>query len=239
MSQRIIIVGSSSGIGRRMAEIYLSRGFRIGITGRRSFLLDELKEKYPEQVETACFDITQDENIAKLNLLVTRLGGMDLLVISAGTGDLSEDLSWAVDKATVDTNVKGFIEIANWAYNYFSAQGHGHLAVISSIAAVRGNAHAPAYSASKAFQSIYFEGLSLHSQKLRKPVSVTCIEPGFVKTKMAKGNKQFWVVPLDKAVRQIIRGLDKKKRKVYISRRWQIIAAIMKWMPYWLYRRIV
>ena len=76
-------------------------------------------------------------------------------------------------------------------------------------------------------------------KKFGKPVTVTCIEPGFVKTKMAKGNKQFWVVPLEKAARQIIRGIEKKKRKIYISRRWQIIASVMKCMPFWLYRRMV
>jgi short-subunit dehydrogenase len=239
MAQKIIIVGGTSGIGRRLAEIYLSKGNRVGITGRRVVLLEEIKDKFIELASISSFDVTGKENIEKLDMLVKEIGGLDLVIISAGTGDPSEELQWSIEKETVNTNVNGFVEIANWAYQYFSKQGHGHLAVISSIAAVRGNAWAPAYSASKSFQSTYFEGLALHAMKFRKPITITCIEPGFVKTKMAKGNKQFWVVPLEKAARQIIQALERKKRKVYISRRWRLIASIMKWMPFWLYRRMV
>lgn len=236
--QKIIIVGGTSGIGRRIAEIYLSSGHKVGVTGRRSDLLKEIKDQYPSLAETSCFDVTANENIEQVKKLVDRLGGLDLLIISAGTGDPSEELSWEIDKATVNTNVNGFVEIANWTFNFYMRQGYGHLATISSIAAYRGSSWAPAYSASKAFQSNYFEGLSIKASRSKKQITVTCIEPGFVKTKMAKGNDQFWVVSLEKAARQIVDGLKKKKRKLYISRRWWLIAKLMKWAPFWLYRKI-
>jgi short-subunit dehydrogenase len=73
---------------------------------------------------------------------------------------------------------------------------------------------------------------------MKKRVFVTCIEPGFVKTKMAQSDRLFWVVPVEKAVNQIIRAINKKKHKVYISRRWSLIARLLKWMPYRLMRRI-
>ena len=74
--------------------------------------------------------------------------------------------------------------------------------------------------------------------RLNKNVSVTCIEPGFLDTKMAKSNKLFWVVPVDKAARQIIRAIEKRRRKVYVSRRWWLVAKALKWAPHWLYRKI-
>ncbi|HEX7846329.1 MAG TPA: SDR family NAD(P)-dependent oxidoreductase [Chitinophagaceae bacterium] len=238
MQKKIIIVGGTSGIGRKLAEVYLQQGNKVGVTGRRNELLDEIKQQYPGLASTECFDVTQNENIEKLQSLISKLGGLDLLIISAGCGDPSDELSWSIDKSTVTTNVNGFVEIANWTFNFFAKQGYGHLAAISSIAATRGSHLAPAYSASKAFQSVYFEGLAIKATKLNKPITITCIEPGFVKTKMAKSEKQFWVVPVHKAAKQIIAGLNKKKRKLYISRRWWIIAKLMKWMPYWLYRKI-
>ncbi len=238
MQQKIIIVGGTSGIGRKMAEIYLDLGNKVGITGRRAALLSEIRDQYPELASTACFDVTEEKNINHLNDLIGQLGGLDILVISAGNGDASEQLDWKIDQATVATNVNGFVEIANWAFNFFAGQGHGQLAVISSIAAIRGNSSAPAYSASKSFQSVYFEGLSIKAKRLKKDIIVTCIEPGFVQTAMAKSDKLFWVVPLEKAARQIIRGIQRKKRKIYISRRWWLIAKILKWMPYWIYRKI-
>jgi len=238
MSQKIIIVGASSGMGRKMAELYAEKGNRVGITGRRIELLEELKKQYPQQIEYSCFDITANENISQLEALVNKLGGLDILVISAGTGEPSEELSRAIDKTTIDTNVNAFAEIANWGYNFFLQQDHGQLAAISSIAATRGGRWAPAYNASKAFQSSYLEGLSLKAGRMKKNIHITVVEPGFVDTKMAKSDGIFWLVPVDKAAKQIIRAIEKKKRKVYISRRWWIIARIMKWAPHWLLKRV-
>lgn len=236
--KKIIIVGATSGIGRRMAELYVEIGHRVGITGRRLELLQEIQQQSLQNIEYECFDVTKTENIRHLETLVNKLGGLDLLVISAGGGDVSKELDWQLDKLTVDTNVNGFVEIANWSFNYFVKQGFGQLATISSLAAIRGGSWAPAYNASKAFQSNYFEGLTIKARRIKKHITVTCIEPGFVATKMAKSDKLFWVVPVDKAARQIIRAIEKRKRKIYISRRWWIIAKILKWAPHWLYRRI-
>lgn len=238
MAQKIIIVGSTSGIGRRLAELYLEKADRVGITGRRNELLEEIKKQFPQQTETECFDVTGTNNISHLESLVKRLGGLDILIISAGGGEPSKDLDPVIDMMTVGTNVKGFTEVANWAFNYFARQGHGRLAFISSVAAYRGGLHAPAYNASKAYQSSYAYGLSLKAAHINKNISVTCIEPGFVATKMAKSDKLFWVVPVDKAARQIIRAIEKRKRKAYISRRWWLVAKALRWAPHWLYKRV-
>ena len=235
---RIIIVGATSGIGRKMAELYAAKGNIVGITGRRNELLEEIKTQFPGKIETECFDVTSNENITRLSSLIQKIGGLDILIYSSGIGDPSKELDWQLDKLTVDTNVNGFIEIANWAFNYFVKQGNGRLAVISSIAANRGNSWAPAYSASKSFQSNYFEALAIKAYKMKKGIGITCIEPGFVATKMAKGNKQFWIVPLEKAARQMIDAIDKMKRKVYVSRRWWLIAKLMRLTPFWLFKKI-
>ena len=238
VQKKIIIVGATSGMGRKMAELYIEKGHVVGITGRRLELLQQIKQQSPRQVEYECFDVRGKENIPHIQSLVDKLNGLDILVISAGNGETSKDLNWEIDQWTVETNVNGFVEIANWTFNFFIKQGYGRLATISSVAAVRGSSWAPAYNASKAFQSTYFEGLSVKAKRLKKDVSIICIEPGFVKTKMAKSNKLFWVVPVDKAARQIITAIEKKKRKVYVSRRWWIIAKMLKWMPWWIYKKL-
>src|SRR6185503_11340148 len=150
--KRIIIVGATSGIGRKMAELYAEAGNIVGITGRRKELLDEIENMYPGKIKTECFDVTGNENIERLTALIQKTGGLDILVYSSGFGDLSKGLDWEIDKSTVDTNVYGFIQITNWAFNYFTRQGHGSMAVISSIAANRGNSWAPAYSAKRLFK---------------------------------------------------------------------------------------
>ena len=238
--KKIIIIGATSGIGRKMAELYAAEGNIVGITGRRKELLDEIENMFPGKIQTECFDVTGNENIERLKTLIAKTGGMDILVYSSGVGEPSKKLEWRIDKPVVDTHVNGFIEISNWSFNFFVTQGEGHMVVISSIAANRGNSWAPAYAAAKAFQTTYYEGLAIKAERIKKKITVTAIEPGFVNTAMAHGgDKMFWIVPVEKASRQIITGIKKKKRKMYVSKRWWIIAKLMRWMPYWIYKRIL
>jgi short-subunit dehydrogenase len=237
--KKIIIIGASSGIGKELARLYAGAGHFVGITGRRQDLLYLLQLEYPNQFVTECFDVTGNGNIIHLESLIGKLGGLDLLIYNAGYGDTDKNLDWGIDKTTVDTNVNGFIEIVNYTFNYFVRQGHGHLATTSSIASIRGNGMAPAYSASKAFQSVYFEGLHIKTKIMKQPeIYITDIQPGFVDTKMAKADKKFWVSSPAKAAGQIFRALEKKKWRVYITRRWWLIAKLAKWMPDFIYHRM-
>ena len=168
---------------------------------------------------------------------------MDLLIYNSGYGEISHGLDWQIDKVTTRTNVVGFVEIVNYAFNYFLNQGKGQIAATSSIAAVRGNGYAPAYSATKAYMSVYMEGLHLKASRMGKKnpeiaIAITDIQPGFVNTKMAKGEGRFWEAPVEKAAKQMFNAIQKKKRKVYITHRWALIAWILKWIPYSILKRV-
>jgi short-subunit dehydrogenase len=207
------------------------------VTGRRQELLEELKKRYPA-IYTDCFDVQSNNVVERLQSLITMMGGLDLLIYSAGYGEPNKELVNEIELDSTATNVMGFVKTATFTFNYFLQQGHGQLAVISSVAAIRGNSFTPAYSASKAYVSNYAEGLNMKAHKLKAGIVVTDIRPGFVKTKMAKGNGQFWVAPLDKAARQIIAAIAAKKRVAYITKRWWLIAFIMKRLPFRMYRKI-
>jgi short-subunit dehydrogenase len=237
--QKIIIIGASSGIGREIAYTYVARGYKVGITGRREHLLNELKEKFPDQIFISSFDVMGNENQHNIEKLIQDLEGLDILIYNSGYGDPSKELNWEVENRTTKTNVNGFVEIVGYAFNYFVQQGHGQIAITSSVAAVRGNSWAPAYSASKAFMSNYAEGLNIKAKRLKRNITITDIRPGFIDTKKSKGNTQFWVVRKEKAVKEIIKAIERKKRVVYITKRWWLVAQIMKLLPYSIYRRIV
>jgi short-subunit dehydrogenase len=234
---KIIIIGATSGIGKELAQQYLALGHTVAVTGRRKELLLELKEQYPA-LYTDCFDVQAGNAVERLQSIIARMDGLDLLIYSAGYGDPSTELVAETEIDSTATNVMGFVKMATFTFNYFLQQGHGQLAVISSVAALRGNSWTPAYSASKAYVSTYAEGLNIKARKLHANIVVTDIRPGFVKTKMAKGNGQFWVAPLDKAVRQMRAAIAAKKRVAYITKRWALIAFIIKRLPYWVYRQI-
>ncbi len=236
--QKVIIIGATSGIGRELATIYAKSGYFVGITGRRNELLLSLQNKFPKNIVTECFDVTQKENIPHLQSLIQKLDGLDILIYNSGYGDVSNELDWDIEKHTTDVNVNGFVEIVCYAFNYLVNQGHGQIACTSSIASIRGTSQAPAYSASKAFVSIYMEGLYYKAKRLKKNISITDIQPGFVDTGLAKGEGKFWVATQQKAAIQMYQAIKKKKKRVYITKRWWIIAQLLKWLPGFIYKRI-
>ena len=104
--------------------------------------------------------------------MTEEIGGLDLLILSSGTGDLNEKLDFEIENKTNLLNVNAFTEIVDWTFNYFQKQGKGHLVAISSIAGIRGSRIAPAYNASKAYQINYLEGLRQKATKTKKPIYV-------------------------------------------------------------------
>lgn len=237
--QKIIIVGASSGIGRALAVILAAKGHTVGITGRRADLLNQLAVSHPDRFHVRVFDVTDTDTCAPhLDALASDMGGVDKLVISAGGGDVNEALDFAVEQRMVALNVTGFTCVADWAFNYFRARGEGHLAAITSIAGLRGSRQSPGYSAVKAYQINYLQGLRQKARKERKAITVTDICPGFVDTPKAKSPVRFWVAPVDKAAGQIYQGLRDHRKVVYITRRWRIVAALYRWLPGWLHERL-
>lgn len=237
IQQKVIIIGATSGIGRELATLYAKDGYFVGITGRRNELLLSLQNKFPKNIVTECFDVTGKENIPHLQTLIQKLDGLDILIYNSGYGDVSKELDWDIEKRTTDVNVNGFVEIVCYAFNYLVNQGHGQLACTSSVASIRGNGQAPAYSASKAFESNYMEGLFYKARRLKKNIAVTDIQPGFVDTGQSTDGK-FWIATPQRAALQMYRAIKKKKKRAYITKRWWLIAKFLKWMPDLLYKRI-
>ncbi|MBI1870863.1 MAG: SDR family NAD(P)-dependent oxidoreductase [Chlamydiae bacterium] len=235
---KAIIIGASSGIGKALAQHLSQKGYTLGLTGRRVELLNELKKELPNPTFIKRMNVTQYEEAMKiLQELIQEMGGMDLMVINAGVRFFNDALHWKEEFQTISTNVTGFAAMANVAFNYFKQQNHGHLVGISSIAALKFSGRAPAYSASKAFELNYMKGLRTQAVKLKKPIFVTDVRPGFVDTAMVKDALKFWVSSPEKAALQIYEAIGQKKQHVYITKRWQFIAWLMKFLPEFLYKK--
>lgn len=237
---RIMVVGATSGLGRGLAERYIAEGHVVGIAGRRLSLLEEVSGGR-SNVYSAVADVTDIRSVTSvLQDLLLRMGGMDCLVMCSGVGYMNPELDVAPEQITVDTNVRGWTAVVDWAFGRFMQQGYGHLAAISSVAGIRGLAPAPAYSASKAYQIHYLDALRQRADISGGKVKVTDIRPGFVATPLLSApEKFFWVVSAEKAVKAIYRAIDEKKRRAVVTRRWAMLAPMMKIAPEWLVRLIL
>lgn len=237
--KKAIIIGATSGIGNGVAKLLVDKNYIVGITGRRKKLLEKLKSEKPDSYFIKSFDVTNIQSVVeKLNELKAELGGLDLLILSSGTGDLNNDLNFEIEERTINTNVLGFTCVTNWAFKIFEKQKYGHLVAISSVGGLRGSRQAPSYNATKAYQINYLEGLRQKASKLKQPIFVTDIRPGFVDTAMAKGEGQFWVATVDKASRQIVDAIIAKKKIAYVSKRWRLIGTILKRIPRQVYEKL-
>jgi len=236
--KKAIIMGASSGMGKELAKILSGNDYIVGLAARRIDLLDELQKGLPNKSFIKQIDISKPEDAEiKFKEMISEMDGVDLVVISSGYGDLNSKLKWPIEKATIDVNVTGFALIAGIALQHFMDRGSGHLVGISSIAALRGQRSAPAYSASKTFVCNYLKGLRHIAIKSRKPIFVTDVQPGFVKTPLSRGNNLFWISTAEKAASQIYDAIVKKKKHAYITKRWRIVAWLLKIVPDWIYNK--
>ena len=231
-----VIIGASSGIGEALAHELSRAGWRLGLLARRLERLEALRDTLGSETIVRPLDAGQPDAAAVLEQVLEELGGVDLVVISAGTGH-NGALNWEQDVETVTVNVLGFMAAAQVTMRHFLGRGRGHLVGISSVAALRGN-RAAAYAASKAFQSVYLDGLRDLARQSGHPIVVTEIQPGFVDTAMMKPERplspmarRLLVASPAKAARQILRAVQQRKKHAYITKRYALVAFVLKLLP--------
>ena len=239
MDKKVIIIGATSGLGREVALIYIAQGWKVGIAGRREAELESLRAAYPEQVSAQALDVTKEDAPGKMQALIEQVGGMDVFLLSSGIGKQNYTLETGLELATAATNVEGFIRMTNAAYHYFEKQGHGHLAVISSIAGTRGLGAAAAYSATKGFQHIYMDALDQLARMQKLNIRFTDIRPGFVATPFLTSSKKYPmlmdapIVALD-----IVSAIEKKKRVAIIDWKFRLLVGFWRLIPKWIWLRL-
>ncbi|MBN1926184.1 MAG: SDR family NAD(P)-dependent oxidoreductase [Prolixibacteraceae bacterium] len=236
--RRAIVIGATSGIGKELARALSKKGYKVGITGRRLNELQKLADENPDTFVIKPFDVTKTDMVVQnLEELVVKLGGLDLLIYNSGVVFINKELDFGFEETTIDVNVCGFTIISDWAFNYFQNQRFGHLVGITSMGGLRGWRDTPAYNGSKAYQINYLEGLRNKAYYLKYPVYITDVRPGYVDTAMAIGSYKFWVASAEKIARQICFAIEKKRKVVYVTKRWMIIGFLMKRIPAWLHER--
>ena len=161
----VAITGASAGIGRACAERIARGGHAVVLNARRADLLQDVVTVITSSGGRALAvpgDVTNPDD---MRTLVTKgveaFGRLDAMICNAGIGfhgTLGQSTP-DVSKRLVDVNVLGTLYAAHAAHDVFTRQGSGHLIAISSVAGLRGVSGMSVYSATKAAQMGFIEGL--------------------------------------------------------------------------------
>ncbi len=217
----ILITGASSGIGAALARAYASPRTRLALCGRDAARLaavaNSCRERGAEVIET-CLDVTEAAAVAAWIAQVEHAFALELVIANAGVqGGLWRDgAGETLDELhrVMEVNFGG---VSNTLYPVLPAmrrRRRGQVALISSLAALRGIPFSPGYCASKAAVRIY--GEALRSWLAPEGIGVSVVLPGFVETRLSHtvaGPKPL-ILPAERAARIIRRGLARGRRQI-------------------------
>jgi short-subunit dehydrogenase len=177
------ITGTSTGLGRVLAEEVLKTGDNVVATARQVAQVEDLAKQYPKQVLALPLDVTKQDQIdAALAKTLERFGRVDVLVNNAGYGVAGaiEEVSEDELRPMYETNVFGLLRVTRTFLPQFRKQKSGHILNMSSIGGLTAGPGWGLYQGTK----FAVEGLSeaLAQELAPLGVHVTIVEPGPFRT---------------------------------------------------------
>ena len=191
-NKKILITGATGGIGNDLVKKFYALDGDILATGTNNIKLENLKKNFPK-IEVLKFDISEHSQIEKfIDEAFSKINGLDILVNNAGItlDNLSlrmKDDEW---KKVIDINLSSTFYMCKHAIKKMLKNKYGRIINISSIVGHTGNLGQSNYSASKAGMIALSKSLAIEYAK--KNITINCVSPGFIETKMTeKINESF------------------------------------------------
>ncbi len=181
-----LVTGSSSGLGRKIAEAVLAAGDNLVAASRDKSRLEDLVAQHGARIRPIALDVTDpDAARAAVAEAVSAFGRLDILVNNAGYADVAaiEDMSDAVFRAQIDANFYGVVNLTRAALPVMRAQHAGHIIQISSVGGRVGSTGLGAYQAAKWAVGGFSEVLA--KEVVGFGIKVTVAEPGGMRTNWA------------------------------------------------------
>jgi len=179
--QVAVITGGASGIGRSVAERLMAEGALVSVWDISEAALDSLGSTVSYKVHV---DQSDEEAVRRATeKTVQKLGGIDVLVVSAGiTGPITPltDYPGEAWRRVMDVNLNGAFYVNRAVAPHMVAKGYGRIVNIASVAAKEGNPNASAYSASKA--AVIAMTKSLAKELVQHGVTANVVTPTAVRT---------------------------------------------------------
>ena len=249
MTFTTLVTGASSGLGAEFARQSAGLGHDLALCARRTDRLDalaaEITASHPSvTVRTYALDVTDADAVREVfRTADADAGGLDRVVANAGLGKGRKVGSGdpVANRETVGTNVLGALAQAEAAMEIFRERKDGHLVLVSSVSAIRGNRKAMAtYGATKAFVANLGEGLQSELLRSKTPIDVTVVLPGYIESEMTarkegedgKASRPPLMVSTEKGVSSMLKAVEERRRTAYVPAwPWRVVAVLLKFAP--------
>ena len=186
-NKKILVTGATGGIGKALVQKFVSLEGNVLATGTKIEKLDALKKEFPN-INVLKFDISDHSKIEEfIENVSSQLVGLDILVNNAGINmdNLSlrmKDEEW---KKVIDLNLGSTFFLCKYGIKKMLKNKYGRIINITSVVAHTGNLGQSNYAASKA--AIVGMSKSLAIEYAKKNITINCVSPGFIQSKMTDG----------------------------------------------------
>ena len=243
-NKKILVTGAASGIGKKFAEkISYTEAVTLILWDRNPDELDKLKEMIGKRATVFVTDI----DITDFDLLSEESGKLiqqdllpDIIVNCAGivVGKFFHEHPFIAIERTIQINTTGSMWVVRAFLNKMIERGSGHIVNLASASGYIGNPRMSVYAASKWAIIGWSDSLRLEMEKLNTGIHVTTVIPSYVKTGMFAGVKPPFMVPLletEEIVDLMIRGIEKRKKKIEAPFMVRFVPFIRALLPYALF----
>ncbi|KTD47212.1 short chain dehydrogenase/reductase family oxidoreductase [Legionella rubrilucens] len=234
--QTWMILGATSIIANEFAHLAAAAGHPLLLVGRDTLQLDVIADDITLRHRVVCDVLTADlsQDIRELLKKIQTLEQELSLFIAHSTIVENNHLTPAAISNVVKTNISSTVQVI---HTYLNKQQSEHqLLFLSSVAACRGRARNSLYGASKAAIEVYLQGLQ---QQAGPSTTITVARLGFIDTVQTYGMPGvFYASPPKACAKACWDNLHRKKRLFYHPGFWRLIMAVIKHLPFFIYRRM-
>ncbi len=184
-----LVTGAASGIGRRTSERFVEEGARVAMTDINTEGLADATASLGDAAVAVHHDITDEESwAAAVDQAVATLGGIAILVNSAGTGRATniEDTTLEDWRRVMSINADGTFLGCKQAVRTMKQTGGGSIVNLSSVSGLIGGHNMTAYNASKAAVRLLAKSVALHCARKGYNIRCNSVHPAFILTPMVE-----------------------------------------------------
>ncbi|THF47174.1 SDR family NAD(P)-dependent oxidoreductase [Allorhizobium terrae] len=235
------ITGASSGIGRALALKLARDGYRVAVSARNADELQALALESGGVIQAFPLDVTDRDAVHRvMSEIEVALGPIDMAVFSAGTYVRESISNFNADqfRTMIELNLMGTAYCLETIMPRMVARGKGRIGLLGSVSGYTGLPGGGVYGATKSALITLAE--ALHPGLAKKGVTLSIINPGFVKTPLTDKNDfpMPFIVTAEEAAEHIAKGMEAGKFEIAFSWKMVLLLKSLRLLPYPLYFKL-